>query len=165
MPWEDRRMTNLSERLRSIRSYLDLSQDGMSERFGLGVGGWKRLEKEGRTPKDEVLAALFAAGIDLNWLLTGANPGGLWVVSKDGTRVPYISTGAAATAPPALDEQLLAETLKLIDDWLSANRRTMTAARKAQIAASIYAMAMDDAAEGRPALDAKRIAHILKLAG
>ena len=143
-------MTELTERLRSIRSRLGLSQDGMSERFGLGVGGWKRLEKEGRTPKDDVLAALFAAGINLNWLLTG-----------DGQML----RNAPPSASPPLNEQLLAETLELIDDWLVANRRAMTASRKAQVAASIYALALEDAAVGRSALDARRIAHILKLAG
>lgn len=62
---------SIGVRLRSIRTELGLSQEAMSERFGLGVGGWKRLEKQGRTPKDEVLTALVAEGIDLNWLLTG----------------------------------------------------------------------------------------------
>ena len=153
------------ERLKAARSYLGLTQAGMATQMNVSLRAYQTYEANESQPKAADVAGLASAGIDLNWLLTGANPGDLWVVSKDGTRVPYISTGAAATAPPALDEQLLAETLKLIDDWLSANRRTMTAARKAQIAASIYAMAMDDAAEGRPALDAKRIAHILKLAG
>ena len=140
-------MTNMGDRLRAIRSDLGGSQKDMAKRFGLGETTWQTLELQGRAPKGEVLAQLVEMGFSVDWLLTGDGQ-----MRRDAAR-------------PPLDEQLLAETLKLIDDWLSANRRTMTAPRKAQIAASIYAMAMEDAAEGRSALDAKRIAHILKLAG
>lgn len=122
----------------------------MAERVGLGAASWKRLELENRAPKGEVLSQLVEMGFSADWLLTG---------------VGQMRRDAPPAPPPALDEQLLAETLRLVEDWLAAHRRTMTAARKAQVAVSIYAMALDDAAEGRPALDARRIAHILKLAG
>ncbi len=62
---------SIGQRLSAIRAYFGLSQEAMSQRFGLGTGGWKRLEKAGRAPRDDALAVFVESGIDLNWLITG----------------------------------------------------------------------------------------------
>ncbi|MDA8232129.1 MAG: hypothetical protein M0006_12400 [Magnetospirillum sp.] len=118
----------------------------MAKRFDLGANGWQRLELDDRAPKGDLLAQLVEMGFSADWLLTGAGR-----MRRDGQ--------------PSLDERLLADTVRMVEDWLAANRATMTAARKAEIVASLYAMVVEDVAEGRPPPDAKRVAHILKLAG
>lgn len=125
----------------------------MSERVGLGAASWKRLELEDRAPKGEVLAQLVEMGVSADWLLTGVGQ-----MRRDAPAAP-------AAPPGPIDEQLLAETLRLVEDWLAAHRRTMAPARKAEVAASIYAMAVEDAAAGKPAVDQRRVAQILKLVG
>ena len=100
-PWH-RRMSDLTERLRSIRRRLGLSQDAASERFSLGIGGWKRLEGDGRAPKDDVLTELALLGIDLNWLLTGQ--GQMLTRPDDLSPAP---SGMPADASRGLDHQLL----------------------------------------------------------
>lgn len=140
----------VAERLRSVREFFRVAQPDFAEKCGVSIRAYQDYEAGKRLPGSETLQALAEAGIDLNWLLTGTG---------------QMLRDAPSALPSPLDEQLLAETLRLVDDWLSAHRRTMTAARKAEVAASIYAMALEDVVEGRPALDARRIAHILKLAG
>ncbi|MBF0375654.1 MAG: helix-turn-helix transcriptional regulator [Alphaproteobacteria bacterium] len=63
---------NISERLRAVRGHMKRNQDEMTEWAGLGLGGWKRLETEGRLPKDDVLRRLHSEGISIDWLVTGA---------------------------------------------------------------------------------------------
>lgn len=140
----------VADRMRQVRVVFGVSQPEMAAKLGMTARPYQDYEAGKRLPGGEALQALADIGVNLNWLLTG-----------DGQML----CAAPPAAAPALDEQLLAETLRVVDDWLAAHRRTMTAARKAEVAASIYAMALEDVAEGRPALDERRIAHILKLAG
>ncbi len=144
------RNVQIYERLKEARAHLGLTQAGMAAQMSVSLRAYQTYEANESQPKAADVAGLAAAGIDLNWLLTGGC---------------QMLRASSTTCAPVVDEQLLAETLRLVDDWLAAHRRTMTAARKAEVSASIYAMALEDAAEGRTALDAKRIAHILKLAG
>jgi transcriptional regulator with XRE-family HTH domain len=64
-------MTHIGDRLKAVRLTLGESQKGMARRYSLGENGWQILERDARAPKAEVLAALAAEGIDLNWLVTG----------------------------------------------------------------------------------------------
>ena len=141
---------HLCDRLRVIREMLGLTQAVMATQMGISLRAYQTYEAGQRQPKASDVAGLVGVGIDLNWLLTG---------------VGQMMREAAPAAPPPIDEQLLAETLRLVDDWLAANRRVMTPERKAQAVAAIYALMLEDAAEGRPSLDARRVGHILKLAG
>lgn len=143
------RKMGIGDRLREVRTNLGLTQPEVAARMGVSNRAYQTYEAGERQPKAADLAGLHGEGIDLNWLLTGE--GGMY-------RNPPLE------ALPVVDEDLLCEALKLVEDWLTANRRTMAPAKKAEVVIGIYSMASEDAAEGKP-LEARRVAHILKLVG
>lgn len=140
----------IAARLREVRAALEITQAQMAARMRVKLRAYQTYEAGERQPRASDLAPLTEVGIDLNWLLAGTG---------------QMRRAAPAAPPGPIDEQMLAETLRLVEDWLAAHRRTMTPARKAEVAASIYAMAVEDAAAGRPAVDERRVAQILKLVG
>jgi transcriptional regulator with XRE-family HTH domain len=60
-----------SERLKTVRLKLGLSQKEMGERLNVTQAAYNRYEKEVREIPQEMLLALFQIGIDITWLLTG----------------------------------------------------------------------------------------------
>lgn len=107
------------------------------------------MEAANRVPKGEVLAQLIDLGFSADWLVTGAGQ-----MLRD-----------APPAPAAeLDEQLLAEAIRIVEAWLAQRGLVLAADRKARVVAAIYGLAIEDVAEGRT-FDPRRAGHILKLVG
>lgn len=135
-------------RLREAIKIGGQTQESLAAEVGVSLSGLRKWLSGATDPGlSGVAAAAAICGVSLDWLATGEG-------GPQGDRQP---------SENRINEPLLAETLRLIDDWLAVNRRTMTAARKAEIAASIYAMTLEDVAGGQPGPDRRRVAQILKL--
>lgn len=63
--------TTLGERFALVRKHFGGSQREVAEQFQVSKNSWQRYEA-GDVPNGTTLMALAAAGIDTNWLLTGA---------------------------------------------------------------------------------------------
>ena len=66
--------TELSLRLKQVRSYLRQSQADMDPLLGIGKSSWQRYESGGQTPGSQVIFALVEQGFNGNWLLTDQGP-------------------------------------------------------------------------------------------
>jgi len=143
-------MSGIGERLRSIRHSLGFSQDAMSERFGLGIGGWKRLEKEGRAPKDEVLQALANAGVNLNWLLTGC--GEAWREPHD-------------TSQAGVDTDILRNCIKVLHEELQRRHVTLTPAQQAEAISLLYDLSRPEPGQEAKPVDRNIVVRLLRMVG
>lgn len=93
---------SLPVRLRQVRESFGLSAAAMAARVGLSVRQtWERYERGDTRPNSDVLAALYDAGIDLHWLVSGA-----------GSMVRPADSGAQADR---LYEQAIAAALEWYD--------------------------------------------------
>lgn len=118
----------IGERLKQARETLGLSQTEFAQiAETAGVPGATRqsqakYEKGLAMPGAAYLAALAAAGVDVLYVLTGQRMG-----------------AAAAPQPaPALDTQLLADAIKLVEQLLVKRGRTFTPAQKAKHVVALY---------------------------
>ena len=64
-------MPNFSERLRTERERLELSQQGLAEKCGVTARSQRNYESGERNPDSVYLAAIAAAGADVLYILTG----------------------------------------------------------------------------------------------
>lgn len=62
----------IGERLRKIRTDLDLTQTQMASRLGVSLRAWQSWERSEYYPPADALRVLAEQGIDINWLLTGS---------------------------------------------------------------------------------------------
>ncbi len=70
---------SISERMRLIRSKLELSQSDVASKFNIPLGSWKKYEAGPSEPGAGALRELALGGINTNWLLTGE--GDMWLES------------------------------------------------------------------------------------
>ena len=68
-------MPNFSERLRTERERLELSQQGLAEKCGVTARSQRNYESGERNPDSVYLAAIAAAGADVLYILTGQRSG------------------------------------------------------------------------------------------
>lgn len=64
-------MSDLGARLKIIRDIMGLAQKGMAEKYHTHQRNWSRYESGLTELPKEILNALAAEGIDMNWLFTG----------------------------------------------------------------------------------------------
>lgn len=62
----------ISERLKTEREGLGLSQQALSDRLGISLRSQQNYEKGDRSPDANYLAAIAAAGADVRYILTGS---------------------------------------------------------------------------------------------
>lgn len=87
-----------------------------------------------------------AAGKSLDWLATGNDPGD--------------SNGRASSQ---INPEALKEVLQLVDDWLQLNNRTMSNEKRAEVTATIYEMAIEEAGDEGASIDPRQVGRILRL--
>lgn len=116
-------MPNFSERLRTERERLVLSQQALAEKCGVTARSQRNYESGERNPDSAYLAAIAAAGADVLYILTGQRSGGAAVVP---------------VATPALDAELLADAIKVVEQLLAKTGRTFTPAKKAKHVVALY---------------------------
>lgn len=65
-------MKSIAERLRFIRESLGIGQVDAATKFGIPVSSYRKYESGPSEPGSEAIAGISRAGINVNWLLTGA---------------------------------------------------------------------------------------------
>ena len=82
----------ISERLKTERDGLGLSQQALADRLGISLRSQQNYEKGDRSPDAAYLAALAAAGADVLYILTGQRDGPAPVVlsAEEQTMVAYM---------------------------------------------------------------------------
>jgi hypothetical protein len=68
-------------------------------------------------------------------------------------------------AGSVLSVELLERSIKLVEDWLRANQRTMSPRKKAETVSLIYTMVAERIESGQSELDMRRVHQILRLVG
>lgn len=63
---------NISERLRLLRTKLNLSQSAAAIKFNIPLGSWKQYEKGPSEPGSGALRNLANGGVNIHWLLNGS---------------------------------------------------------------------------------------------
>lgn len=113
----------ISERLQEERKDLGLTQEAMAGKLGATKRSVINWEGGAALPGAEVLAGYAAAGADVLYILTGQRSG-------DAAVVPV--------ATPALDAELLADAIKVVEQLLAKTGRTFTPAKKAKHVVALY---------------------------
>lgn len=120
----------------------DMSDAAFARHAGVKATTFSRY-KQGSFPGAEVAASIAERyGATLDWLL--GRPDAL----RNGQR---------------LDPQHLSAAIEIVEEWLEANNRLMTPAKKAEVVTQLYELIADDAAQGRRPVDVKRLHGILRL--
>ncbi|WP_293222273.1 helix-turn-helix transcriptional regulator [Ottowia sp.] len=95
----------IGERLKETRKALGLNQAEIAEIAGVSREYWGRMERGASAPGGEVLAAIAAAGVDTNYILTGeANQ---HVTGGRGSKAQELRDRALTAAPALRDERAL----------------------------------------------------------
>jgi len=99
-----------------------------------------------RPPLFPVASLAVAAGVSLDWIVTGGRQG-------DGRseRVPVESRST-------IRADILGETLGIIEEWLAVNNRTLEPNKKSEIVSKLYQLIIEEIEAGENHID-KRTAH------
>lgn len=157
--------TRISERLRLIRESRSLSQAEWSLKADIGLATVKKLETGGNVPSGETLLKYAVLGFNPGWILTGQGPMRLEEHSQAGGLRAGEELTPAADVASSVETAILQQAIELVDDWLAAHGRVMTAAKKADVVAKIYQFAIEDVTSGQPPIDSRRVGQFLRLVG
>ena len=109
----------ISERLKTERENLGLSQQALADRLSISLRSQQNYEKGDRSPDSAYLAAIATAGADVLYILTGER-------------------SAAASRAASIDGALLAQVITGIEQLLTTSGKALPAAKKAQIVVTLY---------------------------
>ena len=122
-------MPNIPSRLKAVREAAGLTQDELARKIGSGRVSISRWETGQIEPSRHVLASIgYATGYSPEWLLTGLGP--------------KRHEGAAETSIPyraeALDAELLAGILEVIQEYLAPRKRWIPPKVYASVVLTLY---------------------------
>ena len=115
----------LASRLRAARGVLGLTQRQVAQKAQMPLPSYKDYEAGNRMPGGEALELLIFAGINANWLLTGAGP--MLMAELDG-----------AAASPVVDAATLEGIIGSVEQALAARQLGLEPEKKAQLIGLIY---------------------------
>lgn len=137
------RLTELGLRMKQAREALCLTQSAFHEKYGYGSVRSFQKNEAGSNEAGICLAESFVrAGINANWLLTGAGPMRL----------------ADLQAPGALDAGRLRLAIEAAEEGLAAARRMMPPDKKAELVLAVYDLLEE------PGVNKERVLKLVKLA-
>lgn len=124
------------------------TQESLAAAIGVSVSGIKKWLSGGTDPGwSGVVAAAQTCGISLDWLATGKG-------------APEPADGSAAR----MDAQLLSSVIGLVEEWLDQHRRSLPAAKKAEVIIALYEIALDEKEGGAAAaVKPRTVERILRL--
>ena len=79
-------LSKLSNRLKTWRSHLGMTQEEFSKEVGINIGVLRKYENAVNNPGSEALVAIAKTGVSLNWLVLGVGPMSLSGEEKNATR-------------------------------------------------------------------------------
>lgn len=112
---------SIGSRFLEWRKALGKTQPEMSELTGIPLQNWKRYEGSKVIPGGDFIGKAVSAGVNANWLLTGAGP----------MLLANLKAGD-------LDMSHLRLAIETVDEGLTATRTAMTSAKKADLVAAVY---------------------------
>lgn len=137
----------VGSRIREVRVRAGLSGEEFGERIGVGKGAVSTYEIGESFPRWETLNRIAAfAGRDFNWLLGGEGTSDVPAAEVSGGRV--------------LDEEVLADVIKGVEEGLADLTLEIPPAKKAELIVLLYEMMIEE--EGRKPRKAQ-IEKILRL--
>ncbi len=149
-------------RLRRVRG--EMSQIEFALRLDADKNTVGRYERGERTPDGDFLLRLrleFDTNID--WLLTGENPSGLWTVDKGGSRQPFVPAPVIPPASAVLDEELLSDVLSELERFLAERGLALPPEKKARVAVELYC-AIQEADAKKLAVDPTLMQRLVRVA-
>lgn len=111
----------ISERLKTEREGLGLSQQALADRLGISLRSQQNYEKGDRSPDCNYLAAMAAAGADVLYILTGQP------ISE-----------AASSVDQGIDSARLAIAIEAVEEGLEETRRRLSPKKKAELVMAAY---------------------------
>jgi len=151
----DERFTDQELNHKAFTERLRTLLDGRSARAFAQVAGVptttfnKIVNGVSEPTRPTLIAIARAAGVSLDWLVAGRGPMRLTVEPPILGSAPRLS--------------VLASAISLVEEWLEENNRVMTPEKKADAAAKIYQLIMEDISEGHTPIDRRRAHQILRL--
>lgn len=102
----------ISERLKTEREGLGLSQQALADRLGISLRSQQNYEKGDRSPDANYLSAIAAAGADVRYILTGQRDGPAPMVlsAEEQTHVAYMRESTPQLRKAALGVLLSGST-------------------------------------------------------
>lgn len=125
-----------------------------AKRCGIPSGTFSRIWTEKTIPKSEHIIRISEfTGATIDWLLLGLGP------SHRG------NTPVQTEAVIHIDSSLLSAIIRLIEEWLAANHRHLDSAKKAELAATLYEIATEEAAKagGEARVEPRTVERFLRL--
>lgn len=116
-------MSEISERLLSVRKHMGLTQVQFSKKIGTSQNVYTRYETGKLELPDHLKGSLHQIGVNLNWLLTGSGPmfqelPSLPVSSEDFLRLPVVARIAAGPPLEAIEQEP--------EEWIEVSRQVLS---------------------------------------
>ena len=154
-----------ADRLIAMRKFMRHTQDQFAAIIGVSKRSLQGYEAGRSLPSSEALLRLSDLGYSPLWILTGQGGMRLEEHSQAGGLRAGEALTPAADVASSVETAVLQQAIELVDDWLAANGRVMTAAKKADVVAKIYQFAIEDVTSGQPPIDSRRVGQFLRLVG
>lgn len=148
---------NISERLRLIRTKLNLTQRDAATKFNMPVTSWKSYEKGPSEPGSGALRGLAEGGINTNWLLTGE---GKMLLADMQTP---LHKDAQAAEPLELDRENIVLAIETVEEGLQITGRVMKPNKKAELIMAVYDL-LSEQSEQQPPIKKETLLRLVKSA-
>lgn len=133
---------NISDRLKEVRTKLELTQPAAASKFNIPLSTWKQYEKGPSEPGSGALRGLAEEGININWLLTGQGP----MLLAD------LAPKSEAPEPSSpVNYELLTSLIEMLERILDERNLMLAPARKAAAIQIMYEYCMLDQQAATPA--------------
>lgn len=121
----------IGDRLRVFRESTNLTQAQFALLMNMSTTGLQSNESNRSLPNSKLLLALYAKGLNVNWLLSGEGE--------------MLLRASKESIPPQLGGNInvYAEAMEVIDLFLQKNQRTLTPEKKRQAVDALYHLSMD----------------------
>ena len=119
-------LEKIATRLLKLRKHFGKSQKEMAQWVDISQLAWFNYEAGKSLPNGKVLAKLCKYGVNINWVLAGY-----------GEMLNYLNFSPTENKPNN-EEVLLTNTIEHVEEWLNANKKSISPHKKAELLTHIY---------------------------
>lgn len=148
---------NIAERLRLIRTKLNLTQREASTKFHMPLTSWKSYEKGPSEPGSGALTGLATGGVNIHWLLTGEGE----MLLADMQTAQYQDNQSAASL--TLDREKIVLAIETVEEGLQITGRVMKPNKKAELIMAVYDL-LSEQSEQQPPIKKETLLRLVKSA-